>query len=117
MAVVTTEFGVRDFPAPPERQVLALKSRRIGRPAIDPELRKLIREIPAQSLACGAPHIDGELLKIGAEVSQATVSKYVRRHRKPPSQSWRPTGSQVYGNVIAVPVLCGLHHRYTRMAA
>ncbi len=37
----------------------------------------------------GAPRIHGELLKLGIEVSQATVSKYMARHRKPPSQSWR----------------------------
>ena len=37
----------------------------------------------------GAPRIHGELLKLGIEVSQATVSKYMERHRKPPSQTWR----------------------------
>jgi hypothetical protein len=37
----------------------------------------------------GAPRIHGELLKLGIEVSQATVSKYMVRHRKLPSQSWR----------------------------
>jgi transposase InsO family protein len=37
----------------------------------------------------GAPRIHGELLKLGIEVSQATISKYMVRHRKPPSQSWR----------------------------
>ena len=37
----------------------------------------------------GAPRIHGELLKLGIEVSQATVSNYMIRHRKPPSQSWR----------------------------
>ena len=37
----------------------------------------------------GAPRIHGELLKLGLEISQATVSKYMARHRKPPSQTWR----------------------------
>lgn len=37
----------------------------------------------------GAPRIHGELLKLGFRVGQATVSKYMVRHRKPPSQSWR----------------------------
>ncbi len=37
----------------------------------------------------GAPRIHGELLKLGIEISQATVSKYMARHRKPPSQNWR----------------------------
>jgi transposase InsO family protein len=37
----------------------------------------------------GAPRIHGELLKLGIQISEATVSKYMVRHRKPPSQSWR----------------------------
>jgi len=37
----------------------------------------------------GAPRIHGEILKLGIQVSQATVAKYMIRHRKPPSQSWR----------------------------
>jgi len=37
----------------------------------------------------GAPRVHGELLKLGIEIGQATVSKYMVRHRKPPSQSWR----------------------------
>jgi len=37
----------------------------------------------------GAPHIHGELLKLGYNISEATVSKYMKRHRKPPSPGWR----------------------------
>ena len=37
----------------------------------------------------GAPRVHGELRKIGIDVSQAAVSKYMVRHRKPPSQTWR----------------------------
>ena len=37
----------------------------------------------------GASRIHGELLKLGIEVSQATVAKYIVRHRRPPSQTWR----------------------------
>ena len=37
----------------------------------------------------GAPRIHGELLKLGIEVAPSTVGKYLRRHRKPPSQTWR----------------------------
>ena len=37
----------------------------------------------------GAPRIHGELLKLGIEISQATVAKYMVRTRKPPSQTWR----------------------------
>jgi putative transposase len=37
----------------------------------------------------GAPHIHGELLKLGIEISETSVAKYMVRHRKPPSQTWR----------------------------
>ena len=62
---------------------------RPGRPPIDKALRKLIREMQATNMGWGAPRIHGELLKLGIEVSQATVSKYMLRPKKLPSQSWR----------------------------
>jgi hypothetical protein len=37
----------------------------------------------------GAPRIHGELLKLGFEVAESTVSKYMIRRRGPPSQTWR----------------------------
>jgi transposase InsO family protein len=37
----------------------------------------------------GAPRIHGELLKLGIDISEATVSKYMLRRRGPPSQTWR----------------------------
>ena len=60
-----------------------------GRPAIDAALCKLIREMQASNIGWGAPRIHGELLKLGIEVSQATISKYMLRSTKPPSQTWR----------------------------
>ena len=59
-----------------------------GRPGIDPEVRALIKRM-ATSNMWGAPRIHGELLKLGIRVSEATVSKYMPRRRKPPSQAWR----------------------------
>lgn len=53
------------------------------------EIRELIRQMSEANALWGAPTIHGELLKLGIEVSQATVSKYMARHRKPPSQGWR----------------------------
>ena len=49
-----------------------------GRPAIDPEVRKLIKRMATANL-WGAPRIHGELLKLGIEISEATVSKYLPR--------------------------------------
>ena len=71
------------------RRYWTWKSRRVGRPPIDRELRDLIRAMQAENVTWGAPRIHGELLKLGYDVSEATVSKYMRRHRGPPSQSWR----------------------------
>ena len=60
-----------------------------GRPTIDPALRGLIRDMQVANIGWGAPRIHGELLKLGIDVSQATVSKYMLHRRKPPSQTWR----------------------------
>ena len=54
--------------------------------------RKIIDLIRKMSLAnprWGAPKIHGELLKLGFQLSEPTVAKYMVRHRKPPSQTWR----------------------------
>jgi putative transposase len=66
------------------------KSRqRTGRPQVDREVRTLIRTMSTANPLWGAPRIHGELLKLGMAVSQATVAKYIVRHEKPPSQTWR----------------------------
>ncbi len=66
------------------------KSRRKGgRPAVAPEVRDLIRRMSRANPLWGAPRIHGELLKLGIDLSQATVAKYMIRHWKPPSPSWR----------------------------
>src|SRR5438309_4850226 len=63
--------------------------RRWGRPAIGRDLRDLIRQMSRANPLWGAPRIHGELLKLGLTVSQATVSTYMFRPRRPPSQAWR----------------------------
>src|SRR5437899_5672312 len=60
-----------------------------GRPTVSPEVRNLIRHMSLANPRWGAPRIHGELLKLGIEVSQGTVAKYMVRHRKPPSPTWR----------------------------
>jgi hypothetical protein len=62
---------------------------RSGRPSVDREVRKLIRQMNAANPLWGAPRIHGELLKLGIEVSQATVAKYMVRRRGAPSPTWR----------------------------
>jgi putative transposase len=60
-----------------------------GRPEVGEEIRELIRKMSRANSLWGAPRIHGELLKLGIQVSQATVAKYMVRHRTPPSQTWR----------------------------
>lgn len=60
-----------------------------GRPKIDAELQALIRRMSRENVLWGAPRIHGELLKLGFEVSQSTVAKYIVRRPGRPSQGWR----------------------------
>jgi len=60
-----------------------------GRPQIQTELRVLIRQISMENPLWGAPRIHGELLKLGFEVAQSSVAKYMAKRRGPPSQGWR----------------------------
>jgi hypothetical protein len=60
-----------------------------GRPAVPKEVRDLIRVMSRHNPCWGAPRLHGELLKLGIEITEPTVSKYMVRHRKPPSQTWR----------------------------
>ena len=60
-----------------------------GRPGIDQEPRDLVRRMCEENPLWGAPRIHGELLKLGFDVAQSTVSKYMLRRRGPPSQGWK----------------------------
>jgi putative transposase len=65
------------------------RPRALGRPRIEGEIRELILEMNRANPTWGAPRIHGELLKLGFNLAQSTVSKYLPRSRKPPSQNWR----------------------------
>jgi len=60
-----------------------------GRPRTPVEIRHLIREMSLANPLWGAPRIHGELLKLGIDVGQTTVAKYMARGRRPPSQGWK----------------------------
>src|ERR1700686_414607 len=65
------------------------KSRsRGGRPQITTELRALIGRMSTENLRWGAPRIHGELLKLGFEIAQSSVAKYMVKRCGPPSQGW-----------------------------
>src|SRR4029077_3065445 len=66
------------------------KSRcRGGRPRIPGEIRRLIREMSLANRLWGAPRIHGELLKLGIDVAQSTVAKYMARRGRGRSQTWK----------------------------
>jgi hypothetical protein len=60
-----------------------------GRPQIDTDLRALIWRMSIENPLWSAPRIHGELLKLGFEVAQSSVAKYMLNRRGPPSQGWR----------------------------
>ena len=63
--------------------------RQVGRPKVQAELRALIRQMSCENPLWGAPRIHGELLKLGFEISQSSVAKYMVKRHGPPSQGWR----------------------------
>ena len=69
------------------------------------ELRELIHRMSKENPLWGAPRIHGELLKLGFEIAESTVSKYMIRHRGPPSQTWR-TFLRNHADAIAAIDLC-----------
>ena len=74
------------------------KSRaRPGRPPVSLELRELTRRMSTENPLWGAPRIHGELLKLGFEIAELTMSKYMIRRRGPPSQAWRTFSAQPRG--------------------
>ena len=60
-----------------------------GRPTVPKCVRELIRRMSRDNPLWGAPRIHGELLKLGIDVGETSVGKYMVRRRKPPSQTWR----------------------------
>ncbi len=65
------------------------RSKNSGRPKIDAEIRKLIRQMCTENLGWGSPRIQSELALLGFTVAKSTVERYMVRNRKPPSQTWR----------------------------
>jgi transposase InsO family protein len=74
----------------------------VGRPKVSAELRTLIAEMSRANPLWGAPRIHGELLKLGFEVAQSTVARYMCRHSRPPSQGWRTFLSNHADGIAAV---------------
>jgi putative transposase len=85
---------------------------RPGRPSTAAAIRALVDKMGAANPLWGAPRIHGELVKLGIAVSERTVSRLLRRHRRPPSQTWRTfltnhVTSLVSMDFFTVPTLTG----------
>ena len=73
-----------------------------GRPAITREIRDLIRRMCRENPTWGAPRIHGELLKLGIDIGESSVTKYMVRCRKPPSQTWRTFLENHLSQIVSV---------------
>src|SRR6266540_581742 len=89
LAVITPETVIR-WQRAGFRAYWRWKSRpRSGRPKVPFEIRQLIRDMSLANPLWGAPRIHGELLKLGIDIGQTSVAKYMARRRGPPSQGWK----------------------------
>jgi putative transposase len=84
LILVQPETVIRWFREGFKRYWTRRSRRLVGRPGIDPELRSLVRTMAMANPLWGAPRIHGELLRLGFEMSQRTVSRLMPRGRRPP---------------------------------
>jgi putative transposase len=73
-----------------------------GRPQVSAEVRALIRKMATANPIWGAPRIHGELLKLGFEISERTVSRLMPKRRKQPSQTWKTFLSNHVGQLVSI---------------
>src|SRR3989449_6023448 len=73
-----------------------------GRPQVSAEVRKLVRTMAAANVTWGAPRIHGELLKLGFEISERTVSRLMPKQRKTPSQTWKTFLTNHVGQLVFI---------------
>jgi putative transposase len=81
------------------------RRRRVGRPSINPEIIALVRTMAAANPLWGAPRIHGELLKLGIEVAERTVSRLIPKRPAPPSQTWRTFLTNHVQDLISIDFL------------
>jgi putative transposase len=76
--------------------------RRRGRPGTAAEVRRLIEQMAAANPLWRAPRIHGELKMLGIGISERTVSRILRRLRRPPDQTWRTFLHNHVGQLVSV---------------
>ena len=108
-----------------------LSRRKIGgRPCVDAQIRALIKQMAQANPLWGAPGVHGELLKLGIDISERSVSRLMPKDRKPPSQTWHtflnnhiremvsinfltvPTATFRVLYVLVADSICGEAHRF-----
>ena len=75
---------------------------RAGRPPVDAAIKALVRRMAVANPLWGAPRIHGELLKLGIDVAERTVSRLLPKRRSPPSQTWRAFLSNHVWDLVSV---------------
>ena len=73
-----------------------------GRPQVRAEIRTLIRKMAAANPLWGAPRVHGELLKLGFDISERTVSRLMPKRRKVPSQTWKTFLANHVGQIVSI---------------
>ena len=68
------------------------RPQRAGRPRVAEEVRQLIRRMKRENPSWGAPRIHGELLLLGFDISEPTVSRYLQRLKRTPEKAKRASG-------------------------
>jgi putative transposase len=81
---------------------LSKKCGKVGRPVIGKEIRELIQTMARANPLWRAPRIHGELLKLGIEVSERTVSRILQTAKRPPSQTWKTFLKNHVGEIVAI---------------
>ena len=73
-----------------------------GRPKVSAEVRKLVRTMAAANVTWGAPRIHGELLKLGFDMSERTISRLMPESSKNPSQTWKTFLTNHVGQLVSI---------------
>jgi hypothetical protein len=83
-----------------------LSRRKIGgRPSASSQIRALIKQMTQANPLWGAPRIHGELLKLGIDISERTVSQLMPKNKKPPSQTWRTFLDNHFRELVSIDFL------------
>jgi len=73
-----------------------------GRPPVNVEIKALVTRMAAANPLWGAPRIHGELLRLGFDVSERTVSRLIPKRRPLPSQTWRTFLANHVGDLVSL---------------